>query len=397
MGTEQRRIGFSADRLDQARALFPFTQGDTIYLNHASTSPLSTRVVHALTKYLQERSEGALETFTLDLQMIAECRGLIQRLINADSPDRIALFGNTSDAINVVASGIVWRAGDRILSNALEFPANVYPYLNLKRRGVELDFIPAADGRVTPSMIAAAITSRTRLVALSAVQFLSGYRADLAAIGELCHSRGIIFAVDGIQALGAISVDVQRMKIDVLAAGGQKWLMSPHGSGFLYVTEDLQKRLQQQYLGWLSVEDPFDYFNYTQSLASAARRYESGSLNIPSLWGFHASLSTLLEFGIEEIERQILFLTGLLTDQFQAMSEVRLCSPTEEQERAGIVTIDLPAGADHQAIFKALSRRKVVVALREGKLRFSPHFYNSAEEMQRAVAATRDVLAAPRM
>ncbi len=396
MHTEQNQIGLSVESLSSARALFPFTREGAIYLNHAGTSPLSTRVVEAVTTYLRERSEGILETYPRDRQIVRECRQLVQRLIGAESPDRIALVSSTTDAINIVASGIDWHTGDRILSNTMEFPGNVYPYLNLRQRGVELDVLRTPQGIITPQMIADALIPRTRLLALSAVQFLSGYRADLAAIGELCKRRHVVFAVDGIQAVCAVPVNVQEMHIDALAAGAQKWQMAPHGSGFLYITEPLQARLKQQSLGWLSVEDPWDFFNYEQPLASTARRYEGGSLSIPSFWGMHAALSTLLECGMEQVHEQIALLTTLLTERFRELSDIRVYSPLRPEERAGIVTIDLPGAVDGKAVLKALARTRITPALRWGKLRFSPHFYNSAEEMQSTVSATMEALSAAR-
>ena len=388
MQVEQlNRIGLAADDLKRARSLFPFTNAGRVYLNHAGTGPLSTRVVDAMTSYLTARSVGRLENYPVDIKMVAECRTLVQRLIRAESPDRIAFFGNTTDALNVVASGIPWRTGDRVLSNTVEFSANVYPYLNLKQRGVELDSIVSQDGRVTPEMIHDALTPRTRLIALSAVQFLSGYRADLAAVGELCRNRDIIFAVDGVQAVGAVQIDVKSMKIDALACGGQKWLMSPHGSGFLYVTEELQSFIHQQHLGWLSVEDPWDFHNYSQPLASSARRYEGGSLTIPSLWGMHAAVSTLLEFGTDAIENHILALTQILIDQFAQSDMYTLLSPTERRERGGIVTVKLRSGADPTTALHSLSDGGITIALREGKFRLSPHFYNSPEEMTTVFSA----------
>jgi cysteine desulfurase/selenocysteine lyase len=378
----------ASETLTRVRSLFPHTSQGKIYLNHAGTSPLSTRVVSAVTNYLRERSEGKLETYSDDMLMVAELRSLIQRLINAESAERIALMPNTSDAINIIAGGIEWKSGDRILLSNIEFPANVWPYLNLKQLGVELDVIPSPDGRITPEQIEQAITPRTRLVALSAVQFLSGFRADLAAIGRICRKKGIIFAVDAIQAVGAIRIDVQRMKIDALAAGGQKWQMSPHGTGFLYLTEELQSQIHQKNLGWLSVQDPWDFYNYSQALDRTARRYEGGSLIMPTLWGMHAALGTILEFGQEAIETHILSLTQILIDGFQRIDGVELYTPPVKDERAGIVTVNLSPRLDPKQIFKGLLQRNITPALREGRLRYSPHFYCSADEMNSVVEAT---------
>ena len=377
--------------LQQIRLLFPHTSKGLVYLNHAAVSPLSTRVMETMVSHLQERSSGKIETWPDDALQIDETKRCVRRLINAESYERIALVGNTSEALNIIAAGLDWKPGDRILLNDLEFPANVYPYHHLKSLGVEIDVIHCPDGRVTSEAIYAALRPRTRLLALSAVQFLSGYRADLPVLGEICRSRGILFIVDGIQAAGAMSLDVQEMKIDALAAGAAKWQMGPHGIGFLYLTEELQARVHQKYLGWLAVETPWDFFNYDQPLASSARRYEGGTINIAGMWGYFAALTMLLEFGIDRIQSHILALTHALVEQFQAIDGVKIYSPTAIQERAGIVTIQPPEGIDPTAAFDALSSRGIAVSLREGKLRYSPHFYNSAEEIRAATEGTRDV------
>ena len=378
--------------LARARDLFPHLAQGHVYLNHAGTSPLSRRVIDAVHRHLQDRSVGAIDTYSTDIQMVGECRSLVRRLINAESTDRIAFQPNTSDAINVVASGLEWKSGDHVLLNTIEFPANVYPYLNLRRFGVEIDFLEADAGRVTPEMIARTLHPKTRVLGLSAVQFLSGYRADLESLGELCRKRGIVFAVDGIQAIGAVQIDVQRMKIDALFAGAQKWQMAPHGSGFLYLTEELQSRIGQSYLGWLSVDDPWKFHDFDQALASSARRYEGGSLTMPSLWGLHAALSTLVEFGPERIEGHILGITSALRDGLAKIPQLRMVTCFPDEERAGIVTVALPPDVNAKQIFTRMLERKVTIALREGQLRYSPHFYCTAADMDTAVEATREAL-----
>ncbi len=374
------------------RQLFPHTEQGLVYLNHAAVSPLSSRVLKAQIEHLHDRSTGKIETFPDDVKQIEKTKGCIERLINAESWERIALAGNTSDALNIVASGLDWKPGDRILLNDLEFPANVYPYYHLKSQGVEIDFIHSPDGKLTAEMIYAALRPRTRLLAMSAVQFLSGYRADLSVLGELCRARGILFVVDAMQAVGGFKIDVQEMKIDALAAGAPKWQMGPQGIGFLYVTEELQARVHQKYFGWLSVDNPWDFFNFDQPPASTARRYEGGTVNIPAMWGYHASLSTLLEVGPDIIESHILSLTGNLTRQFQDAG-LTLYSPTDDHERAGIVTILPPNKVDASAAFDELTRERILISARGGKLRYSPHFYNSIDEIRTAADITLDVFA----
>ena len=383
------------DRLTFARSLFPFTASKRIYLNHAGTGPLSTRVVSAIERHLHERSEGILETYPADIEIVRRLRASIAALIHAEGPERISLQGSTSDAINVIAAGLPWRSGDRILLNDLEFPANVYPYHNLKKSGVELDIITSRDGLVTIDMIERGLTGRTRLVALSAVQFQSGHRADLAAIGALCRAHGIVFAVDGIQAVGAVRIDVQAMQMDALAAGAQKWQLAPHGTGFLYVSEALQSRIRQQYLGWLSVQDPWNFRDYEQPLARSARRYEGGSLNMPGIHGYDAAVSTLLEFGPATIEDQILDLTAMLHAGLEALPGITVITPRDRNARAGIVSIQLPPGINDKRFLVKMHEEGIVPALRDGMIRYSPHFYNSAEEMARTVEVTGRCLRNP--
>ncbi len=380
------------DRLSAARALFPCTGNGRIYLNHASTSPLSTRVVDAIRSHLTERSTGSLETYQQDLEIVKRLKGNLARLIGAESPDRIALQPNTSDALNVVAAGLPWKAGDEVLLNDLEFPANVYPYLNLRRHGVELKFLGSRNGEVTAEMIEQASTPRTRLVALSAVQFLTGHRADLAAIGTWCRSSGIVFAVDGIQAVGAVHIDVRKMNIDALAAGGQKWQTAPHGTGFLYLTEELQSRIHQQYLGWLAAADPWNFRNYDQPLAGSARRYEGGSLNFLGIAGYDAAVAMLLEFGIDAIESHLLDLTTALMSGLHELPSVGILTPEPRAARAGIVTVHLPAGTDAQQFLLKMEQQGITPAQREGKIRLSPHFYNAPGEMEQTVACMRQLL-----
>lgn len=377
----------------QAREIFPHTAQGKIYLNHAGTAPMCTPVVEAITAHLRERSFGLIETYMAqDVAKLEECRRLVQELIGAESPDRIALMTNTSDPLSAIASGLTWRSGERILVHEEEFPANVWPYLSLRRHGVEVDTIPQKKGHPTAELIAESVTDRTRLVALSAVQFLSGYRANLDAIGEFCRRRNIIFVVDGIQAAGAMRIDVQRMKIDAFASGCQKWQLGPQGTGWLYLTEELQHRIQPRFVGWLAVENPWDFFNYTQPLASTARVFEGGTKNIPGLHGMAAALKILLDAGIETIEARIRRLTQTLMEGLQEIDGVTMATPQAPDERAGIVTVELPAGANAKMVFRFLLERNITVAIREGRIRYAPHFYNTEEEMTEAVAITREAV-----
>jgi selenocysteine lyase/cysteine desulfurase len=380
------------DTLTAARSLYPHTSQGKIYLNHAGTGPLSTRVLETLSDHFRERSSGMIDSYTLDIKKVVECKKAARQLINAESHDRIAFLLNTSDGINLIASALPWKTGDRVLLNDMEFPANVYPYLHLKRFGVETDFLQNVDGRITPEMVEDALSPKTRVVALSAVQFQTGFRADLRSIGHICRQRGIVFVVDAIQAVGAVQIDVQAMNIDALSAGCQKWQMAPHGVAMLYVSAELQARMQQQYLGWLAVEDPWDFYDLTQAPSSTARRFEGGSLNMPGIWGATAALMTLCEHGITNIESHILALSRILIDGLQNIDGATLITPTAAHDHAGIVTIRLPPAVNQKKIIEAFAQAQIAAAVRHGTIRFSPHFYNTPDEIETALEVTREAV-----
>ena len=378
--------------LDRARSLFPYLASGHVYLNHAATSPLATPVVDALSAHIANRATGEIDTYGDDLPMIKEWRKNVCRLINAEGPERIGFAMNTSDALNIVAAGLPWRDGNHILLNNAEFPANLHPFLHLRRHGVQVDVMQVENGIVTPEIIARALRPDTRLLAISAVQFLSGYRADLEAIGALCRDRSILFVVDGIQAVGAVPIDVQAMHIDCLAAGAQKWQMSPQGTGFLYVTDDLQSSITQQHVGWLSVATPWNFKDLDQELDGSARRYEGGTLNITGMHAMNAALTMLLEVGVDAIAGHILTITGVLMQALTGIEGVHCVTPADPNRRAGIVTVRPPAGLRAEELAVHMRNAGVTIAVREGLLRFSPHFYNTPDEMQRAASALKDAI-----
>ena len=378
--------------IDLHRSLYPYLSSNLVYLNHAATSPLSTNVVAAMQLHLEQRSGGPIETYLEDARFLPVLREQVRAFIGAEHADRIALFGNTSDALNVVVSGLRWTDGDRVLLNDMEFPANVYPYIALRRRGVAIDTLACPDQRITPEMIDHALTPRTKVVALSAVQFLAGYKPDLAAIGDLCRSRGVLFFVDGIQAVGATVIDVQAMKIDMLAAGAQKWQMGPQGTGFLYVSEKVQDMVDQQHIGWLSVQTPWNFRDHEQPLAAGANRYEGGTWNFVGLKGMSAALHTLGSIGREGLRDRIRHLTGYCIERLDTMNGVELVSPREPEHRAGIVTFRVGDNAGAQKMHDALSKERIIISIREGLLRVSPHFYNIEEELDRCLDMVSSLL-----
>jgi selenocysteine lyase/cysteine desulfurase len=369
----------------EARRQFPHTWTDMAYLNHAAVAPLSFPVREAVGKYMERRALKGIEPFPWAMEMANQTRKLIADLIHAKAED-IAFVMNTSDGLNIIASGIDWEAGDRILLNDLEFPSNAYPFVNLKNRGVIIDTLEAANWRVTPQALFDRLDPRTRLVAISFVQFLTGERADLVTIGEELHKRNILFVVDAIQGLPHMPLDVEAAHIDFLSSGSHKWLMGPEGMGFIYASPRARSLIRQASLGWKSVEDPFNFNLHPDELREGASRYENGTLNNASIAGLKASLEFFLEFGQEEAARHILDLTGFFIDRLLSRG-VNVITPKDESQRAGIVTFEFD-NAD--AMHKRLMEHDIVLSLRTGKLRVSPHFYNTEDEMRRVYLALFD-------
>ncbi|HEX2974119.1 MAG TPA: aminotransferase class V-fold PLP-dependent enzyme [Tepidisphaeraceae bacterium] len=360
------------------------------FFNHAGVSPLPRCAADAIRIYAaQAESVAYLNTgWYRDAEKL---RILSASLINAHR-DEIAFVKNTSEGIATVANGIAWQRGDRIVTTAVEYPANIYPWMDVAQRfGVELVMVPEesiADGtrRVQlERILEAAGHPRTRLVALSHVEFASGQRHDLASIGAYCRTHGKLFCVDAIQSLGILPVDVQAMNIDYLSADGHKWMLGPEGAGIFYCRRQLLSKTHPLIVGWLNVINPDDYGHYDFTLKPDAGRFECGSYNIPGLLGFKAALELLTSAGIPAIAQRIQQLTHRLILGL-AGKGYQILSPRRNDEWSGIVSF-VSTKHDHQEIFRKLRHdHKTEIAVREGRLRCSPHFYNTEEQIDRLIA-----------
>jgi selenocysteine lyase/cysteine desulfurase len=364
--------------LADCRELFPITR-DHIYLNHAATSLLSLLALEGIEQHLRERSQLEGDNFERLSEKIPELRVQLGRLVGC-AGDRIALVQNTSMGLNIVASGIDWQPGDEILIPEQEFPANVYPFLNLKRRGVRVKFLPTRRGGLEPETLQRAITPRTRLLSVSFVEYLSGYKHDLRVLGNICRSKCVIFCVDGIQGVGVIPIDVVSSKVDALACGGHKWLMFSQGFGFFYISKELQEHLQPAYLGWLGVENPSDFINYNQEPASDARRYEMGAFCSLGVYSALNTLKLFFDIGIDRIYRHLLDLTTRLMEGLNRL-DFRLYTNPEPRFRSGIVTFMHPQAELNEPLFNYLKARSVSVSLRSGMIRVSPHIENNTSDI----------------
>jgi cysteine desulfurase/selenocysteine lyase len=378
------------DSLAQYRSLFPVTKAK-VYLNHASTGPLPNPAAEAMGQLIRMRQDCDPKASEWRDRRVEEVRGLVARLLHATA-DEIAFVSSTSHGLNVVAAGLPWHAGDSMVCAETEFPANVYPWLNLRRRGVDVRFAGACCGRITLDAIRDQIDDSTRLVAISFVEFCTGFRNDLRAIADLCHDHGVLLCVDGIQGLGALDLDVQETGIDFLSAQAAKWLLGPIGTGFLYCRREHQKKLDLAMAGWKGALHQDDYFRYDYPWAENACRFETGSLNHVGLAGMGASLELLLEVGIPRIESRIMQLTDHLLELLEGEGYEILTPHACRDERSGIVSF-APGDKNPVSLAEWLAEQQILVSARGDHVRVSPHFYNTEHEIEQLVSA---VGAAPR-
>jgi selenocysteine lyase/cysteine desulfurase len=369
----------------RTRSFFPVTR-ELAYLNHAGVAPISTRVEEALERYAAEATcRGALHYAQVFDREVERVRTRAASLLAAQ-PEEIAFVKNTTEGLGFVASGIDWRRGDRVVTCDLEFPSNVYPWWNLKRLGVETVLLSGVRGRLPLDVVEESLRDpRVRLLSLSSVEYGSGFRNDLEAIGRLCRERGVIFCVDAIQSLGCLPIDVERCGIDFLAADGHKWLLSVEGCGLFFCARRSLDLLTPRVVGWRSVADNTDFDSYHTELQPSAGRFEEGTPNTSGIFALGAAVDLILEIGIEVIEQRVLELTDTLV---RALLErgAEVLSPRGEGEASGVVAFRL-AGEDPTTTVRRLQSAGVFTAARRGAVRASPHFYNDANDIDRLLRA----------
>jgi len=369
----------------RTRSFFPVTR-DIAYLNHAGVAPISTRVEDALARYAHEASQrGAFDYERAFDAEIERVRGRAATLLGATTAE-IAFVKNTTEGLGLVAAGLDWRPGDQVVTCDLEYPSNVYPWWSLRGRGIETVMLRSRDGRLSLEAVDEALRSpRARLLALSSVEFGSGARNDLEALGRLCRDRGVLFCVDAIQSLGCFPLDVERCGVDFLAADGHKWLLSVEGCGIFYCARRVLDRVEPRVIGWRSVTDNHDFDRYHMDLQPGAGRFEEGTPNTAGIFALGAALDLLLEIGVDAIGRRVLALTDHLVEGLHARG-ARVLSPRAPGEASGIVSFRLDGEAPEQTARRLRAERIFTVA-RRGGARASPHFYNAEDELDHLLAA----------
>ena len=358
--------------IDHLRELFPVT-GNCVYLNSAAEAPLNERSRIRLEQYLTHMS---LEPHNKPGGR-SRIRHRLSELLGGN-PDEYALVSSTGIGLGIVAAGINWAPGDNVVVPLDEHWNNTYPWLNLARKGVEVRSVaPDEYFRITPASIAEHVDERTRVVAIAAVRFNSGFRADLKKIARIAHSHGAIFVVDGIQAAGAVPLNVDSDDIDVLACGGFKWLQGLPGTGFLYINRRVQSMINPVLPGMFAAENDLRALN----LWPDARRYETGSLAYPLFHAWESGLELLQEVGVTAIHDHIIALTDRLVAGLMDRGLALLTPVANRDERSGIVVFSAGSPDNNDALFEKLRQERIIVTLRANALRVSPGLFNVASDV----------------
>jgi len=373
----------------KTRQLFPVANKakGIVYLNSASTGPLSRPVKQALYDYYEMTQY--LEKSAIDHDAFAaldKIRKLSAGLIGA-RPNEIGFGFSTTFGLNVAAFGLPLKSGDEILLSDIEFPANVYPWLALKERGIKVRFLKSSNRCFDIDNFRRSIGKKSRVLSLSFVQFFNGYKNDMQEIGKICKEKGLYFVVDGIQGCGAESIDVHKCQIDIFSSGAQKWLLSPLGTGIFSVKAELQKKIKFPFASWLSIDWKLkftDLFHYDLPFFDSARRFEMGTYPYAHVFALEAALGLISSLGVRNVQKHNHELLDRLISYLQAHDKFQIVSSLDPNCRSSILAFTCANAAKLQ---KKLSAEKIISSYREGAIRVSVHLFNDRSDIDRLIGA----------
>jgi len=366
------------------------SSSESVWLNHAGISRTSRSVALAMSEYAAEMGDTGALRIDERFQDAMDIKSLAARMLGCEG-DNLSITPGTAFGINMVAEGYPWQAGDEVVLCSVEYPANVYPWWAQKRHGVRLVWVdPDADNRIPVERYAEAITDKTRVLAVSYVQFSSGYRHDLEALGRLCREAGCLLVVDAIQAFSIFPIKTTEWGIDALSFGSHKWLLGPTGIGMFYCSPELRSRLQPLFPGASSVKDPFNFLDYHFDLLEDGRRFEGSMPNLAGCAGLQAALELAAGIGQKNLAMKIRQHSDDLIEVFERQG-YQNSSPRGEEEWSGIVSFTHPE-VSAEAVFQGLQQEAVITSVRDGRLRLSPHAYHRPEDMERVVLALEKTL-----
>lgn len=361
--------------LIQAKKLFPVSQ-ELSYLDHAAVSPIPSTAADIMSDYAETTSRTGAVDHQEFFTQAHQAKKHFARLINCKTRN-VAFIKNTTSGILIASQSFNYRNGDNIITSALEFPGNIYPWVYSK--GLEVKIAPETNGLINPQSVEELIDTRTKAISLSLVNYSTGGRNNLETIGRICRDKGILFIVDAIQAVGAIPVNVKELNADFLCADGHKWMLGPEGAGLMYVSDNALENCLSANVGWFSVENPMNFELMDQQLKPDAGRYEEGTLNLCGLLGLSKSLEVISSVGIRNVQNEIFALIDHLYQGLEKTGAVIL-SPMDEFHRSGILSFKMPK-LDSGVIQRRFRAKRIVTAQRGNAIRVSPHFYNSIEDI----------------
>jgi selenocysteine lyase/cysteine desulfurase len=365
---------------ESLRALFPLTQR-FVYLNHAAVSPPPTPTIEAVVAQLRDVAANGSLHYRSWVAVRERARKLAAEMLGAET-HQLAFMRNTSDGLSTIANGLSWQRGQNIVTFRREFPSNIYAWLHLREtQGVEVRFCEERDGRIDLEELIGLIDDRTRIVAISQVQYGSGFRADLERIGRAARAHDALLVVDVIQGMGVLPINVEAELIDAAAGACHKWLLSPEGVGLLYLSDRARERIEPTLVGWTSVSDPEDYSNFEQAWARGTLPWETGTAPTALIHGLEASLRLLKEAGLERIAAHLSELTDDLCERL-ANRGYKIVSSRRAGEKSQIVCLQPKEGWTPMALYAHLKRQDIIAAPRGNRLRISPHLYNTTEDIE---------------
>ena len=356
-----------------------------IYLNHAAVAPWPQRTAAAVKCFADENATFGSRNYPEWVMVERRLKKQLQQLVNADSSTEIALLKNTSEALSVVAYGLPWRPGDKVVFTSQEFPSNRVIWESLKKLGVSICPADLSQHDSPEAAIIACLDENTRLLSVSSVQYGTGLKLDLVRLGAACRERAILFCVDAIQSLGAEVFDVQACQADFIMADAHKWMLGPEGIALFYCRRESMERLDLKQYGWHMLEDAQNFDNPAWEIAGSARRFECGSPNMTGVHALHASMTLIHEVGMPAIEQLVRENTRFMLDFLtQRQDRYQLLTPTAAHQHAGIVTFR-PLAESPESLYDMLTQENVACALRGGGIRFSPHFYTPRKKLFKAL------------
>jgi len=360
----------------EARAQLPITK-KYVYLNHAATGPVPKSVIEAVRSFTADKLYGDLSWESWE-EIAERTREAVAELLNARA-EEIALVPNTSEGLGIVGNGLNYKAGENIVTSNLEFTSNLFVWQALcKRYKLEFRAVTAKKESLELNDFQELIDEKTRLVAVSHVQFSNGFKVDLKKLSRIAHENDAFMITDAVQSVGQMQVDVKQLDVDFLACSGYKWLLSPIATGFLYVKKNLIESIHPSIVGYRSDQSPENFAFRPFKAAKSARRFEHGQLNFPGFAGMLEAIRFLRRHRIQRVETRIHKLTDQIADAVPKIPHVRFVSALEENHRSGIVKLSC---RNPDLVERRLRKKRIIISVRAGGLRISPHFYNTEDEI----------------